>query len=379
MISQVDAYAMKRDSPEKADRLLFHLVCGTYKVVKDSADPEVLEGLFRSYGYNSAIAFSNNLADRMTGFSPSEKIMAAWMWGNHAFTSAAFEYSASKDTAVLVNKACPFRFRAPAVCRVVCTHMAKPMADFIWPDCFFCQTPRAEDNDLCIWIADSRGIDPGVPDPDVLLDADKMLDRISEEESQWLHSHVLGELWNIGVLVAVDILGEEQARASLVAVAKNEGELLATEKRGRVDEDGKVDAALQLLELMKEAGLRGELEREREADQVIIVKDCPLKGGYSIACLQVEALIDSFVRNLDPSFSYHYREMGSEDGGRCVAVLRSHRVPGTAEAPLLESEPLKILLSRLARGEISVDEYKAMKEFIEQETSDRPRQSSTML
>ena len=363
--------------PKSRDSLFFSLISCTFRVVAESADSETLDRIFRPYAANLAMAFPQNMAERMKGFGESEIIMASWMWANNSFTSAAYEYRVTTGQIVLVNKGCPYGKASPAVCRFVCTHIALSMASLYWSGGYFRQVPgHMIGTDQCVWVASRQAQVPQGIENLQKTDAENLLSRLSSQELDWLHSHAQGELWRLGVQMTLDLLGESLAAESLLAAARMEGQRLGVGQRHGIGEVLDIDDIASAISIIWEGiGQNGEMIRRDSGSISWVVSECPLKGNHPIACLQRESFLDVFTKGTNPAASLCYEEMNSRNDGQCTRVLTINNafLDGRSEDSGADIDPLKILLSRLAKGEISVDEYREMRSFIENEMRSPPR------
>jgi len=83
------------------------------------------------------------------------------------------------------------------------------------------------------------------------------------------------------------------------------------------------------------------------------ISDCPFAASPIEICQQMEAFYDGACQGIDPELEFHYEEMRTKGDGRCIWTLRRKR-PTPRRAP---EDALEVLRHRLAKGEISIEEF----------------------
>jgi hypothetical protein len=104
------------------------------------------------------------------------------------------------------------------------------------------------------------------------------------------------------------------------------------------------------------------------------VVQCPFQGSPSITCRAFESFADSLCKLLDRRASFSYRDMMSEGCAFCTWAIDSQpsavqkKIVSEAKegegAPGSKEDPVHILNVRLAKGEISLQEYRELMEII---------------
>jgi len=83
------------------------------------------------------------------------------------------------------------------------------------------------------------------------------------------------------------------------------------------------------------------------------ISDCPFAASPFELCQQIESFYDGACKGIDPVLEFRYEEMRTKGDERCIWSLRRK---GTAPGRVSE-DALALLRHRLAKGEVSIEEF----------------------
>jgi hypothetical protein len=344
------------------------MIQATFEALGSINEQEAVRLTFSKYTKNSALALSQNLGTKLEGLDERHKLATLWCLSNNALTGAVRAIAVYEQSVFMKTIDCPYR-GTESICELACSNIGTISSSIFFPGSIYTLThPDDGSTGTCIAIA-RLGDEIQAPS---FIDAAPVLGLLSEDEWRWIEGDVQGETWRIGVQVAIDVLGEGAAREILLAASRNEALHFIQDEREPHSASRTIDeVAAVLVDLGHEMGQEGEWVKQGEMAQSWTIVDCPVKGNHPIACLQMEAFLDEIALRMNHSLSCRYRSI-IDSMGRCVRVLRIAESSEGHKQETSEGEidPLRVLLIRLAKGEITIEEYKALKSFLEEEIRD---------
>ncbi|MDD1755464.1 MAG: SHOCT domain-containing protein [Methanomassiliicoccales archaeon] len=87
------------------------------------------------------------------------------------------------------------------------------------------------------------------------------------------------------------------------------------------------------------------------------VSECAFAASPILICKQIEAFYDGACKSIDPGFEFRYEAMMTKGDQKCIWSIKKKK-HGDLNAP---SDAFSILKKRLARGEISIQEFDEIK------------------
>lgn len=363
--------------------ILRECIISTVEALRSTVGEEGTKSAISPYLINAAKAFTINMRDKVAEDGFGIRILKVWLWGNNALTGAARSISVGPTEVLLINSGCPFEGRAQELCNVLCQLGAETMMRDIRPDYSFQQTPAHETMDhTCTWRAYWNEGGP-VPNAQTkIFDAKEYLNLWTDEEKKWLSHHVTAEFWLSTIRALEDQIGADDAAVILEPFMREVGALVFSKlnnKLGPPEKSARTAACLisQINELENQNGTEI-LSGDRVISKRIV--ECPFCDSPEIFCKQYEVMCDAICKEVSPDLSFRYESMISRGDPNCVWVISSKENARTKDGKKKGDEPgsqtidpLRVLLQRLARGEISREEYEELKAFISSELKDRPK------
>jgi len=174
---------------------------------------------------------------------------------------------------------------------------------------------------------------------------------------------ILGEFWSISTRAFIEAIGPERTReilterqrtfggesaANILALSGSEGETFLGTGRTAV-------LMNEIFQIKGDDISIGQNRIERE------ISECPLSGSPVEVCYQYEAFLNGMLRKIEPDCELKYDRMMTKGDGACHWVIRKNLVTKDEER---HEDPLRILAIRLAKGEISDDEFEKKKALL---------------
>jgi hypothetical protein len=168
------------------------------------------------------------------------------------------------------------------------------------------------------------------------------------------------EWWVIATRALIDLLGEGEAVSAVVPYLKRSG--ISQGQRMSSSQDGqnpKENIARLIIEVNTWLQIQFADNTEDHFERTIV--DCPFKEAPTAVCKQFEAFCNGICEAIDPSYEFVYDRMMTNGDERCHWTIkkRSKTMEGSANSMQTE-DPTKALGLRLARGEISLEEFERL-------------------
>jgi predicted hydrocarbon binding protein len=191
---------------------------------------------------------------------------------------------------------------------------------------------------------------------------------VPKEDERALKDYVLFNVLDAVVEGHIDLQGSEKALNALIPLAKKIG----SDTGARLAKENprmKNDAATigHLIDLFGQAIMqRGSSEILSKAELRKEITDCPFQTFPYEMCKTMEAMLRGVVRSLNPDLAFEYQSMMTKGDQTCRWHVRDKNAKTTivhderAEA----ANPLAMLKMRLAKGDISKDEYEEIRALI---------------
>ncbi|HTY46938.1 MAG TPA: SHOCT domain-containing protein [Methanomassiliicoccales archaeon] len=194
----------------------------------------------------------------------------------------------------------------------------------------------------------------------------------SEELSEYLSLAWLGEVWLLPTRAFIEEAGWDVAMRKLMSYMRHSGMStgIALARRFGYDE-GHVDSSAHEIQLIRSLhNMREDVIRSEDSIEGT-VEECPFSSSLTEACSQYEAFCNGICEAIAPGFEFSYDRMMTKGDKTCHWTIRKRaahdQVHRQSNAEQEESkEMLKALKWRLAKGEITEDEFKRHRELLDQ-------------
>jgi hypothetical protein len=184
----------------------------------------------------------------------------------------------------------------------------------------------------------------------------------SMEEREWFFHSYMGEFWLDTVRALAAALGEESALSYLAPRMKGFGMSLALDLKQELGIGEGEEGAMTAMGMVN-AGLSQEVTPTIHSDHAIVtIYSCPFKDASPSVCVLVSAFLDGLCGSFGPEPESSF-ERGRE-GQPCHRTLLFGIKDDAPPADHSSRTALSKLKERLARGEISAEQYSQLRELI---------------
>ncbi|MDD1746711.1 MAG: L-2-amino-thiazoline-4-carboxylic acid hydrolase [Methanomassiliicoccales archaeon] len=205
-------------------------------------------------------------------------------------------------------------------------------------------------------------------------DVGTILGQISEDEMRWRSHEFSGGVWMMLTYAMVNSLGPERMLNILSSQMRRNGFALGLRiKRDLGIEGSESTSMLDALELFSRAVLQKHTVLTNEPDKIEVEVDGCIWCGHDYStpehCQLIEAINDSICKSINPDYEFRYLTMRTRGDDRCVWTVQKgssklkERPSNLKEVPP-ELDPLSLLKLRLAKGELSLDEYRLLRDAL---------------
>jgi hypothetical protein len=267
---------------------------------------------------------------------------------------------------------CPYRDTIPELCVLVCYDCDRACYDEYEGDLVpVVFRLEADGKRYCRWIIKKRGApndDPfDVGEPLACLN----LREVSPEARTFMVGAGHGNPWIHLTRSLVEILGHEEAVSILGRYLRHFGYSVGLRLRvGIQKEDSNALAIHKLLEEINEAGHQKGRVIELSSERVVKeITECPFSGSPPEIGEQLECFANGICEVIDDGFEVTHPKAMCRGDASCIRVIaRKAPSPGMVkkeEGRVGEHEGnnhLAVLKSRLAKGDISLEEYRLLKQ-----------------
>jgi hypothetical protein len=264
---------------------------------------------------------------------------------------------------------CPYRDTIPELCVLICYDCDRAVYDEYEGDLVpVVFRLEADGRRYCRWIIKKRGApneDPfDVGEPLACLN----LREVSPEVRTLLVGATHGNTWIHLTRSLVEILGHEEAVSILGKYMRHFGYSVGLRLKVGIQKEGRDALAINhLLEEINEAGHQKGRMVELSSERVVKeISECPFSGSPSEIGEQLECFANGVCEVINPEFEVMHPKAMCRGDATCVRVILKK-----AQAPIKVSKNVQdndghitVLKSRLAKGEISLEEYRLLKEAL---------------
>lgn len=364
---------------DRAFQLLADWWMTTVQALVDSAGSEGAVNLLRPHCLNGALAAGMNLKKALD-LKEGDFVASAF-----ATKVGAYFFLRSPDMTIEIKRNgfasrmpdCPFKHGPSELCEITCGIVPTAYAQvFRVPEDQSARvtlTSRLTKGDPeCVWIGRRE---PGETrlDPDdlgettaVLLNWEFPKEMIDSYSVQYL-----GEYWVMAVKALSDHLGPERSTSVLAPYMRHSGISYGLKcAKSPSEGDNGLNRIVKSVGECNEA-LEMRSHERNPLDPQRTIAECPFRDAPPEVCAQFEAFCKGICEGIDPRYEFSYDRMMSKGDERCHWTIRL-KGKGTldAETKLMaesrsDESPLALFKRRLAKGEISKEEYLELKELLE--------------
>jgi hypothetical protein len=265
------------------------------------------------------------------------------------------------------SEGCPFLGTIPEICHCYCNVMMSSITKQIDADLEVESTPgTGKDDPRCKWRYYYRTRSPMSKFSNQELDITSMMTHISERELQWRGHHYYGGVWLMITYAMVNGLGSEAMNECLSSRMRRNGFSFGLRIKQYLEIEGRdLDSILRALDVFSKGVCQKNIPLSIDEDTVRIqVNECWWSyNDYATPehCRLVEIINDSICKSINPDYEFRYDSMRTEGADICAWTVRKRSAIRNyqADAPKAPTEQdlLSVLKMRLARGEISLDQY----------------------
>jgi hypothetical protein len=354
------------------DLLVSELGTQAFDHLMEMIPPEQAISSIRKYTLYSGTAASANARRRfgLEGNGPEEVIMPLY-WLHAGTSHENYNPPEVRERGVVFEHySCPLSRARPEVCISISHYCAEGICRSMNPELEYIFTHHLTNGDgRCRYIVRKKGEGRSFEDLGQLV---RVMPRIelTEEEKEYFGDHSIIDMIVVASSVTRDLGLEEEMLTSLEptlnALGKRLALFLENELMGELDgKDGMLRAVgICQRSMMMRSELDGPIDMEQVTGKVT---SCPFQDAPVLACKEFERVMNGVCEVLLPDHEFVYGEMMSKGDEKCTWSLRrksSGLASETNSALTKEEDPIKVLSLRLARGEISEEEYERKAQLI---------------
>jgi hypothetical protein len=266
---------------------------------------------------------------------------------------------------------CVFKGATPEFCVTISHYTADLICEAINPDYECLWTHLLNKGDpYCRYIFKKKGEKVDFENPGKIITTINF-PTMPEADARDIRNFVLSHFWDATTEAFMDLRGTRETLDHLLPVAYKIGlEMGAAFKKS--DPTPELTVAMvggmfdMLGDIMHQIGTP---TRASSDEFVKEIADCPFRTFPNEMCRQIEALYQGMVEAVNPDLEFSYGSMMNDGGRICLwSVRRKGTTPTSAN--LIEQniaqaqDPMYLLKARLAKGEIGLDEFNAIKKAI---------------
>lgn len=247
----------------------------------------------------------------------------------------------------------------PEICVAISHCVAEGICEAINPDFEYVWTHHLTNGDgRCRYVIRRKSSRRPVEELGSLL---KTVPRINltEDEKAHLADEIFAEQWNVFTKASIEMNGREKTLEIVAPFCRESGKAMASilpssPNNSRDAMDAAIDAVSRCRSALTQIGSTIRIKDVIEGE----TSSCPFESSPPEVCRQIELMLDSMCQVIDPTCSFSYQSMKTNGDNVCRWSIRTNRTAGGASS-LQETctEPFRVLALRLAKGEISEEEF----------------------
>lgn len=281
------------------------------------------------------------------------------------------ESSITEGGGVIKVHDCIFKGASPEMCVTISHYTADLICEAINPDYECLWTHQLNNGDpycRCVWKKRKENVN--LENPGKLI-ANLNLPPIPKSDLMDIRNFTLSHFWDATTEAFVDLRGSQVTMDHLLPVAYEIGQEMGTSLKNSGTSPELTAAMIggmfdMLGNIMHQVGT----SIPPSPDEFIKeITDCPFQTYPNEMCRQIEALYQGIVEAVNPDLEFSYGSMMNDGGRICSWSVRRR---GTTPAPTnfigqniaQNQDPMYLLKTRLAKGEINLDEFNAIRKAI---------------
>lgn len=355
------------DRIELKDAILSNCIKVCFQTFYDCCGLQKISDSVKLPYKHCGMALANNSKQRFSiKGNGLEQIGIPLYWLDTGISDGKISLSIYEKGAVIEISDCVLKGVHPTLC--MASHfMSEGICEVINPDFGFAYTDHLTSGDMkCRIVYQKKGAGSGTEDLGKLKHVVPSLG-LAKEEMDYLKYSTIAEIFIINTRAFSELLGHDKMLSLVsprMAVAGRELGARLIEKYGS---SGQMTLdAVSLVNLVTSTIDQKIGTIESTSDHVrYSVRECPLKDAPPEVCEQLAEFLDGLFKALN---GHHFQceERMSSGSKTCQCILcRTDELnlkDGGAQPPLdAREDPLGLLKRRLAKGEISLEEYKAIR------------------
>jgi hypothetical protein len=352
----------KKQLSELSAQFLWNWVAMIFDVFIQEAGPERTLSAIRPHIKHSGMAQAQN-ALKFLGKQKSEleNLTAPWMFVYGTLFGEDFLTVVLKETcAVAELRKCPISYSRPEICIALSHYVSEGWCEAInteyetvWtqhqtegaPSCKFI-LKRKDAYLSSLEFEEEKAI---IPYPE-----------LSEEMRNYIRYDAPAESGIIFTTAFLEVSGSERALKLLRKRAGEWGSQVGPAIAKKLGIVGKETADLaKIVDSFEQTiGLNGGITSHGNLAQKEII-DCPLSIGPPEHCLQLESFLSGICEAINPDYEFTYDSMMTRGDKTCHWTIRKkgELVKEKTKGEITSEDPAKALGLRLARGEISLEDF----------------------
>lgn len=347
-----------------AIKVLAELVISSLQAAVDSMGSEqAVEALRKYYHHNGlwAAAFYRNKWPTVSDLD--SLFLASGAVGEYAVLG--MEYRSAGDGLSGVAY-CPFQSSLPEFC-LLHNVMIQGVLDGLRIGRKHSIThPMTHGGDFCEY-----RLDPPIIDPEKSDFGRKAYEELTPEEIVFWRKAGFGEYWVMNTRGILDTLAKERGMELAIRYAEKLGMVHGPELVRSIQKADPIQMAVHAIELVNQ-----QLDQTGTMDvhtdhATRTISDCPFKDSPHEICQQFEAFCQGVCHSIHPELSFQYQSKMTNGAANCSwSIMRTGGKKTTSPtAPTIpkEDEAMRALRLRLAKGEISKEEYQELRILLEDE------------
>ncbi len=274
-----------------------------------------------------------------------------------------------KGAAVTVQD-CIFRGASQEFCVTISHYTSDLMCEAINPDYECIWTHHINQTDpYCRYVYKKKGEHVDLDNPGQVVSVVN-LPPIPEADKRFMRNFILTHFWDATTEAFMDLKGSKVTLDHLLPVAYDigfeMGEGFKKSNPTTVLTVSMIGGMFELLgQIMNQMGTSRHVSHDEFYREIT---DCPFQTFPNEVCRQIESVFQGMVQSINPDLEFSYGRMMNDGAETCSwSVRKKGMTPSpdmVADSVAQSMDPLLILKSRLARGEISVEEYEKIRNVI---------------
>jgi predicted hydrocarbon binding protein len=281
------------------------------------------------------------------------------------------ETSITEGGGVIKVHDCIFRNATPEFCVTISHFTADLICEAINPDYECIYTHQLTNGDpYCRCIYKKKGEKVNLKNPGRTITHLNFAET-PEAVRRDIRNFTLSHFWDATTEAFMDLRGSRETLDHLLPVAYQIGYEMGEAFR-KTDPTPAITFAMMggtfdmLGEIMHQVGTTTNTSQD---EFIKVISDCPFQTFPNEMCRQIEALYQGLTQAVNPDAEFSYREMINDGGRICSWSVRRKGITPTPTNFIEQNmakaqDPINLLKTRLAKGEISLDEYETIKRAI---------------